>query len=614
MLDFNRNLSKKNVEYDKTIIDNSTINVIVLASLTIIVSVFLMGGIGYYIAKSAVVQKLKSKDLIYIAQSITSKIDARISRAKETSIVLSRDPVIIKWLEDREKDENLGKYSKQKIMDLAREYDYSNSFIVSSLTNNYYTESGQLADTLSRNNSYDLWFFKTIESRKDVNVVIDYNKERKDTFVFINVLIGDINKPLGVTGVGLSLKDISEEFKSYKFGQHSNLWLIDGKGNIYLSDNIDQIGKNVSDFTTNFATKKIVDSNILKQNIFEYENSKGEIEDVICEPVKSTEWKLVFQMPRTESISVLDSVKINTIVACVITLILIIFIFYLISRKIADPYKRAMVLTRQLEEKVDERTRELNEKNMKIMDSIQYAKFIQKSILPPLEELDSVLPGHFIIWKPKDIVGGDFYFLKKLSHGYILAIGDCTGHGVPGALMTMTANSILNNIIEHVCSDDPAIILKEMNLYLKQTLYGRSDENSIDDGLDAGIIYISNEKKLVYAGAKIPLYKRTKDGIECFKGDRKGIGYRNTSNDYEFTNFEIEVKGDEVFYITTDGYTDQNGGEKDLPFGKKRLKEIILKYSGEPLDEQLNLFQQELKLYMKDEEQRDDITVMAFKV
>ncbi|WP_411681277.1 SpoIIE family protein phosphatase [Clostridium thailandense] len=613
MLGFNKKLSEKNVEYDKTIIDNSTINVIVLASLTIVVSVFLMGGIGYYIAKSAVVQKLKSKDLIYIAQSITSKIDARISRAKETSIILSRDPVIIKWLEGREKDENLGKYSKQKIMDLAKEYDYSNSFIVSSLTNNYYTESGQLADTLSHNNSYDLWFFKTIESKKDVNIVIDYNKERKDTFVFINVLIGDINKPLGVTGIGLSLKDISEEFKSYKFGQHSNLWLVDSKGNIYLSDNIDQIGKNVSEFTTNFATKEIVGSNILKQDIFEYKNSKGEIEDVICEPIKSTEWKLVFQMPRAESISVLDSVKINTITACIITLILIIFIFFLISRKIADPYKRAVVLTRQLEEKVNERTRELKEKNTKIMDSIQYAKFIQKSILPPLEELDSVLTGHFIIWKPKDIVGGDFYFFKRLSHGYILAIGDCTGHGVPGALMTMTANSVLSNIVESICNNDPARILKEMNLRLKQALHGRDVENSIDDGLDAGIIYVSNERNLIYAGAKISLYKKNNEGLECFKGDRKGVGYKNTSNDYEFTNYKIDLKDDETFYITTDGYTDQGGGEKSLPFGKKRLKEVILKYSEKPLAEQLDLFQQELQLYMKDEEQRDDITVVAFK-
>lgn len=613
MLDFNRKLSEKNMEYDKTIIDNSAIKIIILASLIIIISVFLMGGIGYYIAKSAVVEKLKYKDLIYIAQSITSKIDARISRAKETSVLLSKDPTIVKWIEDKEKDETLGEYSRQKITDLAKEYDYSNSFVVSSLTNHYYAEGGQLVDTLSQDDPYDAWFFKTIESKKNINVVLDYNKERKNTFVFINVLIGDVNRPIGVTGIGLDLKDIAEEFKGYKFGNQSNLWLIDSKGKIYLSDDIDKIGENVSDFTTSFAAKRIIGNNILKQDIFEYKNAKGELQDVICEPVKYTEWKLVFQMPRAESIAVLDSVKINTVIACMITLVFIILIFYLVSRKIADPYKRAVVLTRQLEKKVDERTRELNEKNIKIMDSIEYAKFIQKAILPPMEELNSVLSEHFIIWKPKDIVGGDFYFFKKLIHGYIVAIGDCTGHGVPGALMTMTSNSILSNIVEQICSDNPAIILKEMNLRVKQALYGRSIENSIDDGLDAGIIYISNERKLLYAGAKIALYKRNKDGIECFKGDRKGIGYRNTSDNYEFSNFEIDLKGDEVFYITTDGFTDQNGGEKNLPFGKKRLETAILKYSEEPLEEQMKLFREELQLYMKNEEQRDDITVIAFK-
>lgn len=617
MFSLYRKLGKSYATYNKTIIDSSTIKVVVLASLTIIVSILLTGGISYYIAKEAIIQKLKNKDLIFVAQSITAKIDARIDRAKETSLQLSRDPIIIKWLQEEEKDKALGEYSKQKITNVATQYDYSNSFIVSSLTNHYWAESGRLIDTLSSNDTDDSWFFNIIKSKNLIDVIIDFNKERNDSFVFINVLIGDINKPIGVTGVGLDLKEISQEFKSYKFGEHSNMWLIDNHGYIYLSEDIEQCGQNIANFINKSARDRIIEgkeSQALRQDVFEYKNSDDQLYDVICQPLKSTQWKLVFQIPRSESISVINSIKLNTAIVSIITIIIIVFLFYLVSNKIANPYKRAIILNQELEKMVNERTKELNEKNKKIMDSIEYAKFIQQAILPPLEELNSVFREHFLIWKPRDIVGGDFYVVKRLTHGIIVVVGDCTGHGVPGALMTMTVNSILSNIIESICSDNPALILKEMNLRLKQTLYRRSSENIIDDGLEAGIIYISSDRKLCYAGAKTLLYKKDKDGLTCFKGNRKGIGYRNTSDSYEFNNFQLDLKGDEVFYITTDGLIDQNGGEKDLPFGRKRLEKVIHKNCGESLKNQLVFFEEELKSYMGSEEQRDDITFIAFKV
>lgn len=617
MIRLNKETRRKNAEYDKSIVDNSTIKIIILSSLIVVISVLLMGGASYYITKGEVVKKLKSQDLRYIAKSISAQIDGRIDRAKETSLLLSRDPMIIDWVQESEKDEILGKYAEKEITDVAKGYDYSNSFIVSAITNHYWAEGGQIIDTVSKDDPDDQWFFNTITSKKAVDVVIDYNKERKNTFVFVNALMGDINKPIAVTGVGLDLKEISQEFKSYKFGKNSNLWLIDGKGEIYLSDNEEHDGKNISDFTTEAFRKKIAagqSSENNKQNVFEYKNNKGEIYDVICEPVKSTEWMLVFQVPRSESLSFINIIKVNTVATGVVTTILIIIIFYLISTKIADPYKRAIVLTERLENKVKLRTQELNERNAKIMDSIEYAKVIQESILPPEKIFSSVFKEHFIIWKPKDIVGGDFYYTKRVKDGYIAAVGDCTGHGVPGALMTMAANSILNDIVKGICSSNPAVILKEMNYRLKQDLQRTSNENAIDDGLDLGVAYISNEGKMLYAGAKISIYRKDINGVQCYKGDKKGIGYKNTNDSYEFNNYEFDLKDDDIFYITTDGFTDQNGGEKDLPFGRKKFEELINKYSDKPLNLQMNLFEEELSKYMKNESQRDDITLLAFKV
>lgn len=607
--DTNRNKIKENI------IDNSTIKVIFFASAIIVIAVCLMGLTSYKITKDSIIEKLKSRDLKYIAQSISSKIDGRISRAKETAFILAKDPVIIQWLEDSELDEVMGMYSNKKITTIAKEYDYDTSFIVSKLTRRYWAEEGRLIDTLSEEDSDDMWFFNAVKSKNPISIELDYNKERKDTFVFINALIGDADKPLGITGVGLSLEDISREFQSYKFGNHSNMWLVDRNGQIYLSEDTEHSGENINEFLpTDIANEIINDKtdNNFDEEIFDYRDSYGETFDVISMPIKSADWELVFQMPRSESISMIDGIKINTVIASFVIIILIVFIFYIISRKISNPYKRAVLLSKELEKQVNERTKELKEKNEKILDSIEYAKLIQESVLPSNSKMNSLFKEHFILWKPKDIVGGDFYFTKILKDGYILVVGDCTGHGVPGALMTMTINSILNHIITDVNASNPALILKEMNKSLKETLHNKNSRVGIDDGLDAAVIYVSEDKRLVYSGAKIPLYKKTKNEVILFKADTKGIGYKNIRDDFEFTNIEISFTEEDVFYITTDGYVDQNGGDKDLPYGKSRFKEAILT-EGNSLEAQKSIFEDNLNDYMKNEPQRDDITVLGFR-
>lgn len=613
MFGYNKKINENKLE----MFDNNIIKIIIISCILIILSVLFTGTISYVISRNAVVEKLKSNDLKYICQSITSKIEGRIDRAKETSLVLSRDPVIIKWIEGKEEDKALGSYVKEKITDIAKNYGYNNSFIVSALTRHYWAENGKL-DTVSKKNHDDSWFFSTIKSGQAITISIDYNKERKNTFMFFNQLIGKLNNPIGVTGVGLSLKDISKEFNSYKFGDRSNMWLTDATGKIYLSEDVENINKNIGEYIPKSVKNKIVQikaNKISNQMILEYNNEAGETYDLICMPIKSANLKLVLQIPRSESIAILNSIKTSTAVACFITIVLLTLLFYFVSNKIANPYKRALQLSEELEKKVNERTLELNEKNTRIMDSIEYAKIIQESILPPLEILNDVFKEHFILWRPKDIVGGDFYLVKKLNHGYIVTLGDCTGHGVPGALMTMAVNSILDHILDGICSDNPAIILKEMNLLLKKTLYGRDSRISIDDGLDACIIYISNAKKrMIFAGAKISAYIKNKNELNIIHGNNKGIGYRRTSDDYVFNNHELDLDDEAIIYLTTDGYMDQNGGEKDYPLGRKRFEELILKVSNIPLHLQKETFELELVNYMNKEAQRDDITVLAFKI
>jgi len=602
---------------DSSTYDGSTIKVIILACAVIVLSIFFTGIVGYYITQRAVVDKLKSQDLVYIVQSMAAKIDGRIQRAQETSQVLSQDPIILEWIAGREQNQILGNYAKQKITSLAANYDYANSFIVSSLTGHYWAEKGKLIDTMNTKDPDDFWFFETINSKQHISLSIDYNQERHNTFVFANVLMGDINKPLGVTGVGLSLHEIAEEFQRYKFGKQSSLWLIDKQGEIQLSEDLGDNGKNIGSFIPKQVKDRIISDLATDKSqpfTFQYLNNQGQTIDLIAQPIESTGWKLIFQIPRSESISILNYIRINIILAVVVATFLIIFIFYLISYRMANPLKRAIFLNQELEKMVQERTQELREKNNKITDSIDYAKRIQESILPTAGELEETLQDFFIIWKPRDVVGGDFYWLKRFKNSYILAIGDCTGHGVSGAFMTMAVNSILNYIVDEVCHNDPAFILKELNRHVQQTIHRNDTDQMRDDGLDMGICYVKDNKEMVFAGARIALYLKQGNSVEIIKGDRESVGYKSSDLEYNFTNHSLHLQEDSVCYLTTDGYLDQNGGEKDHCFGKKRFQEVILNSSNALLREQQQIFEKVLGDYMVGKGQRDDVTVIGFRV
>ncbi|SMC51762.1 SpoIIE family protein phosphatase [Sporomusa malonica] len=597
--------------------DRGTIKVVVFACFIIVLAVVLTGGISYFITRNAVVDKLKSRDLVYIIESISAKIDGRVERAKETSLILAKDQAIIQWIASAEKDEKLGEYSKAKINEIAQNYDYANSFIVSAITKNYWAEGSKIIKVMSKTDPNASWFYEALKSRKAVDLKIDYDSGRRDTFVFLNALVGDVEHPIAVTGVGLSLKDIAQEFQRYKFGEKSNLWLVDSKGKIHLSDDFSHNGRYLNDFVPSSVVSQVIqdkDDISSKPQIIEYIDAHGETVDLAYQSTKSTDWKVVFQIPRSESIAILGNIKLNTAIASLVALLLMIFVFYTVSRRIADPLKRALLLTQEMEKQVNERTRELAEKNQRIIDSIDYAKRLQESILPTAEELRTILGDYFILWKPRDIVGGDFYWVRRIDDDRsLVALADCTGHGVPGAFMTMAVNSILNHIVDQNHTD-PADILAELNRRMKATLHRNDQCRMVDDGLDIAICCIEKNERLTFAGAKIPLYIKRGDQIHVIKGDKRSIGYRRSSNDLEFTNHSWEIEAQDRFYLTTDGYIDQNGGVKDYPLGRKKLIQAIIEQDAKPLPEQQEAFEAVLSNYMGNESQRDDITIVGFSL
>ena len=219
-----------------------------------------------------------------------------------------------------------------------------------------------------------------------------------------------------------------------------------------------------------------------------------------------------------------------------------------------------------------EAERQLKDAYDVISDSIQYASNIQRSLLPPEEFLAEDLADHFIIWEPRDVVGGDLYWYRRSQGGFVIALADCTGHGVPGAFMTMLSTGALDRALRDRPDGDPAQLLPLMNRSIKHFLGQNDDEGGSDDGLELGVCHIDTEAgKLVFSGARFSLFRVNGNGVEEIKGDKSGIGYRRVPPDQAFTNHEVALENGDTFYMTTDGLTDQIGGEKRRAPRRRRV-------------------------------------------
>jgi Serine phosphatase RsbU, regulator of sigma subunit len=600
-------------KYEK-IINEGTMNVIFFASFIIIVAILTTGISNYAIVKNALIQKLQKQDFIYILKSISAQIDGRIDKAKETSLIIADSPETIKWFNEDENDHQYEQMFIQQMKDIAKSLHYT-VFFANKRTGHYWTNSDLLTDTLSKNDPADRWFFDSLASARKVTLNIDHNNELNQTNLWVNTLMGDVKNPTGVAGVGVDLQDISNEFSNYKMGNQSNLWLVNTQGKISIAEDAEQSGGRLSDYLPKNVYDNIMTntSNSDKPTVISYSDKSGQM-DLVFQKLKSCDWILVFQINRSETLGLLNSIMASTLATIAAVLILILIVFYLVSARIANPYKRAVQFNVELEKEIEERTAEITDKNQKIMESIHYAKTIQESILPSDNDLNKAFDENFILWRPKDIVGGDFYWLKETANGSIIVVGDCTGHGVPGALMTMAVNSLLSNIIIDSTAISPALIIRELNRQLREALNKESGDHITDDGLDAAIVYYDKRGKLYFAGAKISLYMLREEQVTRYDGYKSGIGYIKSAFPADYEDQVISVKEGDRFYITTDGYVDQNGGLYNYSLGKRQFKEMIIRFSALPMIKQGLVFEQELHKYMGQELQRDDITVIGFEV
>jgi len=268
---------------------------------------------------------------------------------------------------------------------------------------------------------------------------------------------------------------------------------------------------------------------------------------------------------------------------------------YFQDKKLEDQNKELERLNLELQEynttlesKVAERTEALRirltqveEANHHILESIQYAKMIQHSLLPNLGQIQTHLPESFFFWHPRDIVGGDFFFTDFSENGAIICVLDCTDHGVPGAFMTIIAASGLRKIIKDDGCCEPQEILKQLNSIVKTSLRQHTSQAISDDGLDAAVCWLQpQQQRLVFAGARLPLYYIQQNELHVLNGDRQSIGYRRSDLEFNFTPHCLSLEPGMKFYLTTDGFIDQLGEETQRRFSTKHFKQLLIQHPG----------------------------------
>ncbi len=274
-----------------------------------------------------------------------------------------------------------------------------------------------------------------------------------------------------------------------------------------------------------------------------------------------------------------------------------------------------------LEQKVEERTQELSEKSAALQkaqslinESLHYALNLQLTLLPDDVVKTDCFNDFFAIWEPMGIVGGDIYFIYPTETGCLLFVIDCTGHGIPGAFMTMIAGAALENIISRNLLHDPGLILMAFDRFVTRTLKQHQEGAKSDNGMDMGVCRIDKgSDALIYAGAKFSLYKFRDQEPEIIKGDRRSIGYRGAYSTETFTNHVIPVAANDTFYICSDGLQDQVGGPKRRSFGRRRMLEFMSEISVLPFDQQPRILQNKLKEWQGNEDRRDDVTIVGFR-
>ncbi|MCW3071991.1 MAG: protein serine/threonine phosphatase [Bacteroidetes bacterium] len=277
--------------------------------------------------------------------------------------------------------------------------------------------------------------------------------------------------------------------------------------------------------------------------------------------------------------------------------------------------QKANIALSQQKKEIELKNNQLASKNKEVTDSIKYAKHLQLAILPPQNQVKRLVPDSFILYKPKDIVSGDFYWVEEWGNQVLVAAADCTGHGVPGAFMSIVGSNLLQQAVFNYGLSKPFLILNNLNKNISNILHQSEETATVRDGMDIALLSIHKTSRTIeFSGAYNPLWLLRNGELIEFAADKHPVGVFVGEELKQFKNREFESQPGDVLYVFTDGYADQFGGPRGKKFKYSQLKELLLKISKLEMEEQKNILNSTIEAWKGNLEQIDDILIIGIRI
>lgn len=607
----------------------------------------------------------------------SQKILAPVSRELALSLRLADSEIVRQWMKDEANETKRRLLFTELEGDRHAFRDHSWFLVVDSSLHHYFGDAHQSGETpvetLHTDDKKDSWYFASMRNAQGFTINADTDVAVQQTKLWFNVVVKDGERRIGLAGTGLDLSGFVEDFiKSDAAGVTP--MIVDRKGVIQAHHDTKLIvmnGGSGADSAAPTLLSLIADaaSRRALQNAMRTAEQQaghpanawvildGKRQLVVDSFIPELQWHVLTAVD-LDAAQFLDTGWIApAAVAIGLLLVLLLAGFgYAVNILLLQPLgrlqssaraiangrydvalppptadelgelSRAFAImanrikrdTEELERKVRERTaaletthHEMAAAHKKLGDSIDYASLIQRAILPDRQMLRSLGPDHYIFWRPRDVVGGDFYVFREDGGNCLLGVVDCAGHGVPGALMTMLARAAIDHALSEVGPQSPAVVLSRTDLAMRAMIEDGQMSRAIATNMDVGLVYVDRDRhRLLFAGAKISLYWSDGETIEEVTGNRRALGDRKPG---DYADQEIPLLPDRTYYLTTDGFLDQAGGEHGFGFGKGRFATMLRQHARMELGQQKTAIAETLAQYQGEHSQRDDITVLSFR-
>ena len=492
--------------------------------------------------------------------------------------------------------------------------------------NEYAVQGGMLLDEIQSHGQVapgvpdDAWYFETISSDKEYLLNVDIDKEMQEKVVWLNYKVMQDGRILGAFTTGLEFSATIESLFAKLGNQNVRVVVVDEYGIIQMDSALAENGFFYDDVEAQYFLRDQWDDGVFLTSLgghlagidgYFTENSplafveiaNGPYDYATIAPINATTWTII---------TFYDSSSLFNITRLIplLVIMLVLFVFYIAitnivgNRYVFKPF-----------EKLYEKTRE---QNQLIMEGVAYASKIQRNLLPSENAFREAFSDYCCLWKPKDIVGGDIYWIKSFEEGTVLCVCDCTGHGTPGALLTMLVVSAFESSVTERNCKDPADIIWELEKQLVATLHVETASAgqrglTINDGCDLAVLFIAKDGAVTISAGNMHVYVCDGAKVTRVRGQRIRIGEGLLKSKDDVKTVAIPANPKNKFYIASDGLYEQVGGAEKIPFGYDTPEKIILESHGDSQSVTTKKIWQAFEAYRGSNARRDDLEFIAFK-